>query len=74
MDDAQWARAAYARRRGKCSLPESELLSEMTPQGHAMQAELKRRREAASKEALRKSRLKRHKLFALELIGCEVKQ
>jgi hypothetical protein len=73
IDDASWNRAAYHRRKGKPLGPEPTLPDEMTPQGIAMEAELERRRMAAQKEAIRKSRLKRHKLYAVKLQGGEVK-
>jgi hypothetical protein len=53
--------------------PEPVLPDEMTPQGISMQIELEHRRVTAIEEAMRKSRLKKHQLFAVKLQGGIVK-
>ena len=45
----------------------------MTAEGHAMEVELEHRRAVARKEAMRKSRLKKYKLYAIRLQGGEVR-
>jgi hypothetical protein len=71
---SQHARQGYERRqRQREARTPLELPAEMTPEGIAMQIELERRREAELKEALRKSRLRKHQLFAVTLQGGSVK-
>jgi hypothetical protein len=68
----EWNRQAYARRKGQ-AIAAPELPDEWTPAAVAMEREFQHRREAELKEALRKSRLKKHKIFAVTLQGGSVK-
>jgi hypothetical protein len=76
INDAEWNRAAYARRKRKCSQPDPDpdVSTVSTSAAARMEAELERRRG----EALRQSRLRRrltgHKAFLLRAMGVEVKQ
>jgi hypothetical protein len=69
----EYAHRDFKKRRQKRDRPEPVLPTEMTAAGYAMEAELEHRRVVARKEAMRKSRLKRHQLFAVTLKGGTVK-
>lgn len=78
MNHKQYAKWGYEQRRrhrnDRAPLgPDPVLPTEMTAEGVAMEVELEHRRVTARKEALRKSRLKPYKLFAIRLKGGEVK-
>jgi hypothetical protein len=60
-------------KRDRAPRPEPVLPTEMTAAGYAMEAELEHRRVVARKEALRKSRLKKHQMFAVTLQGGSIK-
>jgi hypothetical protein len=73
-----WGYANRCRKRrdsaqARQKLIEPVLPDEMTPEGVAMEVELEHRRVKARKEALRSARLKRHKIFAIQLQGGTVK-
>ena len=67
MNDREWARRCYARRKGNPHTP-PVLPDEMTDAGKRMEAELQERRDEALKRQLQRSRLKRHKLYAVKIL------
>jgi hypothetical protein len=75
IDDKDWDRAAYARRKRKpLTLEPAGEPTEPTSAAARMEAEFERRRGDALAVSRRQSRLKRHKVFLLKAVhGCEVK-
>jgi hypothetical protein len=73
MDDKEWDRAAYARRKRKpLTLEPAGEPTEPTSAAARMEAEFERRRGEALKRSRRQARLKPYKLLAVQLSGGKV--